>query len=205
LPSFVEVLYIAWMRHHLQLEFGVPGRENRHKEKLTKGKQDWEWWEILQINPGANWQSIKANYTELTRLYHPESTSLDEATTEEMMNRLNWALEVAKLHSRGQLELFDKIEKAEVQVDAKKEVIFDNFGLPWAVKGRQKGKIKLKRFDQIMEIYEVDDIPSKFHWGTIEDIIEALKNCQNYKQKVFFIQKISPEVFTCAWRCLNSN
>jgi hypothetical protein len=130
---------------------------------------------------------------------------LDEATTEEMMNRLNWALEVAKLHSRGQLELFDKIEKAEVQVDAKKEVIFDNFGLPWAVKGRQKGKIKLKRFDQIMEIYEVDDIPSKFHWGTIEDIIEALKNCQNHEQKVFFIQKISPEVFSCAWRCLNSN
>ncbi len=198
-------LYIAWMRHHLQLEFGVPGRENRHQEKFKKGQRDWEWWEILQINPAANWQSIKANYTELTRLYHPESTSLDEATAEEMMNRLNWALELAKLHSEGQLELFDKIEKAEVYVDSKKEVIFDNLGLPWAVKGRQKGKIQLKRFDQFLEISEVDDIPSKFHWGTIEDIIEALKNCQNYEQKVFFIRKISPEVFSWAWRCLNSD
>ncbi|HEY9866090.1 MAG TPA: DEAD/DEAH box helicase family protein, partial [Candidatus Obscuribacterales bacterium] len=67
-----------WVKHHLELEFGKPGKQYRTgKHSNTEGKigrnTKLDWWEILQCSPGSNWEEIKNNYRELAKVYHPDS------------------------------------------------------------------------------------------------------------------------------------
>lgn len=88
-----------WLKHHLELEFGKPGRNYRTgKNKTTEAKigrnTKLDWWEILQCSPGSTWEEIKGNYRELCRVYHPDSSGFD-STIE--MQILNLAFDKAKL------------------------------------------------------------------------------------------------------------
>lgn len=88
-----------WIKHHLELEFGKPGRNYRTgKQKTVNAKigrnTKLEWYEILQCSPGATWEEIKNNYRELCRVYHPDCSGFD-STIE--MQILNLAFDKAKL------------------------------------------------------------------------------------------------------------
>ncbi|MFM6191326.1 DEAD/DEAH box helicase family protein [Planktothrix sp.] len=88
----------SWIKHHLELEFGKPGRNYRTgKNKTTEAKigrnSKLEWWEILQCSPGSTWEEIKGNYRELCRVYHPDCSGFD-STIE--MQILNLAFDKAK-------------------------------------------------------------------------------------------------------------
>ncbi|MBE9146401.1 DEAD/DEAH box helicase family protein [Planktothrix mougeotii] len=88
-----------WIKHHLELEFGKPGRNYRTGKQKTVNatwgrNSKLEWWEILQCSPGATWGEIKENYRELAKVYHPDSSGFD-STIE--MQILNLAFDKAKL------------------------------------------------------------------------------------------------------------
>lgn len=88
-----------WIKHHLELEFGKPGKQYRTgKHTTTEAKigrnSKLEWWEILQCSPGSTWEEIKGNYRELCRVYHPDCSGFD-STIE--MQILNLAFDKAKL------------------------------------------------------------------------------------------------------------
>lgn len=90
-----------WIKHHLELEFGNPNRRYKTgKDKTTQAKAGLnaklQWWEILQVNPAATIEEIKANYRELARLYHPDTTAFDEQTATSSMQLLNLAWEKVK-------------------------------------------------------------------------------------------------------------
>jgi superfamily II DNA or RNA helicase len=87
-----------WVKHHLELEFGKPGRNYRTgKNTNTQAKigrnTKLDWWEILQCSPGSNWDEIKNNYRELARIYHPDSSGFD---SDYEMQLLNVAFDRAK-------------------------------------------------------------------------------------------------------------
>jgi superfamily II DNA or RNA helicase len=87
-----------WVKHHLELEFGKPGRNYRTgKNTNTQAKigrnTKLDWWEILQCSPGSNWDEIKNNYRELVRIYHPDSSGFD---SDYEMQLLNVAFDRAK-------------------------------------------------------------------------------------------------------------
>lgn len=87
-----------WFKHHLELEFGKPGKQYRTgKNTTTEAKigrnTKLEWYEILQCSPGSTWEEIKNNYRELARIYHPDSSGFD-STIE--MQILNLAFDKAK-------------------------------------------------------------------------------------------------------------
>jgi superfamily II DNA or RNA helicase len=87
-----------WVKHHLELEFGKPGKQYRTgKNTNTQGKigrnTKLDWWEILQCSPGSNWDEIKNNYRELARVYHPDSSGFD---SDYEMQLLNVAFDRAK-------------------------------------------------------------------------------------------------------------
>lgn len=91
----------AWIKNHLELEFGKPGRNYRTGKRATVDaniglNSKLEWYEILQCNPSASLEEIKLNYRELARLYHPDTTKLDEKTATSQMQLLNLAWEKAK-------------------------------------------------------------------------------------------------------------
>jgi len=88
-----------WIKHHLELEFGKPGKQYRTgKDKSTEAKigrnSKLEWWEILQCSPGSTWEEIKSNYRELAKVYHPDKSGFD-STSE--MQLLNFAFDKAKI------------------------------------------------------------------------------------------------------------
>jgi len=88
-----------WIKHHLELEFGKPGKQYRTgKNTSTEAKigrnTKLDWWEILQCSPGSTWEEIKGNYRELAKKYHPDSSGFD-STTE--MQLLNVAFDRAKI------------------------------------------------------------------------------------------------------------
>ena len=87
-----------WLKHHIELEFGKPGKQYRTgKHSNTQGKigrnTRLEWWEILQCSPYSSWEEIKNNYIELSRKYHPDSSGFDSNYE---MQLLNIALDRAK-------------------------------------------------------------------------------------------------------------
>ena len=87
-----------WVKHHLELEFGKPGRNYRTgKNTNTQAKigrnTRLDWWEILQCSPGSNWDEIKNNYIELAKIYHPDSSGFD---SDYEMPLLNIAFDRAK-------------------------------------------------------------------------------------------------------------
>ena len=87
-----------WVKHHLELEFGKPGRNYRTgKNTNTQAKigrnTKLDWWEILQCSPGSNWDEIKNNYRELTKSYHPDFSGFD---SDYEMQLLNIAFDRAK-------------------------------------------------------------------------------------------------------------
>jgi superfamily II DNA or RNA helicase len=87
-----------WVKHHLELEFGKPGKQYRTgKNTNTQAKigrnTKLDWWEILQCSPGSNWDEIKNNYRELARVYHPDSSGFD---SDYEMQLLNVAFDRAK-------------------------------------------------------------------------------------------------------------
>jgi DnaJ-domain-containing protein 1 len=87
-----------WVKHHLELEFGKPGRNYRTgKNTNTQAKigrnTRLSWWEILQCSPGSSWEEIKNNYRELVKVYHPDSSGFDSNYE---MQLLNVALDRAK-------------------------------------------------------------------------------------------------------------
>lgn len=91
----------AWIKNHLELEFGKPGRNYRTGKRQAVNaniglNSKLEWYEILQCNPNATLPEIKLNYRELARLYHPDTTALDEKTATSQMQLLNLAWEKAK-------------------------------------------------------------------------------------------------------------
>ncbi|MBE9144906.1 DEAD/DEAH box helicase family protein [Planktothrix mougeotii] len=87
-----------WIKHHLELEFGKPGKQYRTgKNKTTEAKigrnTKLDWWEILQCSPDSTLEEIKDNYRELAKKYHPDSSGFD-STIE--MQILNLAFDKAK-------------------------------------------------------------------------------------------------------------
>jgi superfamily II DNA or RNA helicase len=88
----------SWTKHHIELEFGKPGRNYRTgKNTNTQAKigrnTKLDWWEILQCSPGSNWDEIKNNYRELAKIYHPDSSGFD---SDYEMQLLNIAFDRAK-------------------------------------------------------------------------------------------------------------
>jgi superfamily II DNA or RNA helicase len=80
-----------WIKHHLELEFGKPGRNYRTgKNTNTQAKigrnTRLDWWEILQCSPGSSWEEIKNNYRELSRKYHPDSSGFDSNYEMQLLN-----------------------------------------------------------------------------------------------------------------------
>ena len=80
-----------WIKHHLELEFGKPGKQYRTgKHSNTQGKigrnTKLDWWEILQCSPYASWEEIKNNYRELSRKYHPDSSGFDSNYEMQLLN-----------------------------------------------------------------------------------------------------------------------
>jgi superfamily II DNA or RNA helicase len=82
---------VNWIKHHIELEFGKPGRNYRTgKHSHTEGKigrnTRLSWWEILQCSPGSSWDEIKNNYIELARKYHPDSSGFDSGYEMQLLN-----------------------------------------------------------------------------------------------------------------------
>ncbi|MEA5563806.1 DEAD/DEAH box helicase family protein [Planktothrix agardhii] len=80
-----------WIKHHLELEFGKPGKQYRTgKNTNTQAKigrnTKLDWWEILQCSPGSSWEEIKNNYRELARKYHPDSSGFDSNYEMQLLN-----------------------------------------------------------------------------------------------------------------------
>jgi superfamily II DNA or RNA helicase len=80
-----------WVKHHIELEFGKPGRQYRTgKNTNTQAKigrnTRLDWWEILQCSPGSNWDEIKNNYRELVKIYHPDSSGFDSNYEMQLLN-----------------------------------------------------------------------------------------------------------------------
>ncbi|MCB8762189.1 DEAD/DEAH box helicase family protein [Planktothrix agardhii] len=80
-----------WVKHHLELEFGKPGRQYRtgkhsHTQAKIGRNTKLDWWEILQCSPGSNWDEIKNNYRELTKVYHPDSSGFDSNYEMQLLN-----------------------------------------------------------------------------------------------------------------------
>ncbi|MGB3532140.1 MAG: DEAD/DEAH box helicase family protein [Microcoleaceae cyanobacterium] len=95
-----------WLRFHMNLEFGQPGRTYRvasdeYKTAKIGSTTQLDWWEILQVPPTADLDMIKNNYQELTKAY----SQLDEKAQKEKITLLNWALEKARSQRTEQLEL----------------------------------------------------------------------------------------------------
>lgn len=76
-----------WIRFHLRLEFG-----DKAIKTLTP-VEGMKWHEILQVNPDADWRTIKASYRKLSLKYHP-----DHGGTDNQMKLINWAFDQAKLN-----------------------------------------------------------------------------------------------------------
>jgi superfamily II DNA or RNA helicase len=80
-----------WIKHHLELEFGKPGKQYRTgKNTNTQAKigrnTKLDWWEILQCSPYSSWEEIKNNYIELSRKYHPDSSGFDSNYEMQLLN-----------------------------------------------------------------------------------------------------------------------
>jgi superfamily II DNA or RNA helicase len=80
-----------WIKHHLELEFGKPGKQYRTgKNTNTQAKigrnTKLDWWEILQCSPGSSWEEIKNNYRELVKVYHPDSSGFDSNYEMQLLN-----------------------------------------------------------------------------------------------------------------------
>ena len=80
-----------WIKHHIELEFGKPGRNYRTgKNTNTQGKigrnTKLDWYEILQCSPDSSWEEIKNNYRELSRKYHPDSSGFDSNYEMQLLN-----------------------------------------------------------------------------------------------------------------------
>lgn len=80
-----------WVKHHLELEFGKPGRQYRtgkhsHTQAKIGRNTKLDWWEILQCSPCSNWDEIKNNYRELSRKYHPDSSGFDSNYEMQLLN-----------------------------------------------------------------------------------------------------------------------
>jgi superfamily II DNA or RNA helicase len=80
-----------WIKHHLELEFGKPGKQyrtgkNTSSEAKIGRNTKLDWWEILQCSPGSNWEEIKNNYIELSRKYHPDSSGFDSNYEMQLLN-----------------------------------------------------------------------------------------------------------------------
>ena len=80
-----------WVEHHLELEFGKPGKQYRTGKNQTTESQigrntKLDWWEILQCSPGSNWDEIKNNYRELVKVYHPDSSGFDSNYEMKLLN-----------------------------------------------------------------------------------------------------------------------
>jgi hypothetical protein len=80
-----------WVKHHLELEFGKPGRQYRtgkhsHTQAKIGRNTKLDWWEILQCSPYSNWDEIKNNYRELTKVYHPDSSGFDSNYEMQLLN-----------------------------------------------------------------------------------------------------------------------
>jgi superfamily II DNA or RNA helicase len=82
---------VNWIKYHIELEFGKPGRNYRTgKNTNTQAKigrnTRLDWWEILQCSPYSSWEEIKNNYIELSRKYHPDSSGFDSNYEMQLLN-----------------------------------------------------------------------------------------------------------------------
>jgi DNA or RNA helicases of superfamily II len=80
-----------WVKHHLELEFGKPGRQyrtgkNTNTQAILGRNTRLDWWEILQCSPYSSWEEIKNNYIELSRKYHPDSSGFDSNYEMQLLN-----------------------------------------------------------------------------------------------------------------------
>lgn len=80
-----------WVRHHLEIEFGKPGKQYRvGKGKTVEAKigrySSMEWWEILQCSPSASWAEIKLQYRKLAMYCHPDLNGADSTFEMQMLN-----------------------------------------------------------------------------------------------------------------------
>jgi superfamily II DNA or RNA helicase len=190
--------YKIWMRHHLTLEFGKPGHKHKvGKNKFSQSQLNLQWWEVLQIDKDADWESIKANYTELMRLYHPESTDLTDKAAATHARQLEWAYELAKLHHDGQSELLFQVEQAELAPDSKREIMLDSQGNPYKVREICSDGITISRNGQKQDI-SFEDVPKKYRWPTAEDAFELLKKCRTPEHRKWFKERLQPQTFQTA-------
>lgn len=190
--------YIIWMRHHLHLEFGKPGHKHRvGKDKFSQSQLNLQWWEVLQTDKDADWESIKASYTELMRLYHPESTELPDSVAAHHARQLEWAYELAKLHHDGQSELLFQVEQAELEPDSKREIMLDSQGNPYKVREICSDGITISRNGQKQDI-SFEDVPKKYRWPTAEDAFELLKKCRTPEHRKWFKERLQPQTFQTA-------
>ena len=90
-----------WIKFHVELEFGRPGRsyktgKNKTKEAAIGTLKRREWWEILEVEQTADWTNIKQAYRKLAMQYHPDTSELSEEIALDKMKMLNWAFDMAK-------------------------------------------------------------------------------------------------------------
>lgn len=91
-----------WLKFHMELEFGKPGKQYRESRKSTytpppgANFQRRNWWMVLGVTPLADWSDIKSAYRDKARQFHPDVSDLSEAEATERMQMINWAFEQAQ-------------------------------------------------------------------------------------------------------------
>jgi len=90
----------AWIKFHIELEFGRPGREYKSRKgsytpPANQHKQV-SWWEVLGVAPFDPWEDIKSAYRQWALEFHPDTSDLDPGDANERMKLINWAWEKAK-------------------------------------------------------------------------------------------------------------
>lgn len=89
-----------WIKFHIELEFGLPGKEYKSRKGTHTPPQNQhvrqDWWKVLGVLPLADWADIKLAYRDLALKYHPDTSDLPADEAEARMKLINWAYEQAK-------------------------------------------------------------------------------------------------------------
>ncbi len=97
----------SWVRFHMELEFGSPNRTYKSKTKGNYSPPPINierlcWWEVLQVSPDSNLETVKAAYRELARANQP---------FDDQIKLLNWAiLEYLNLDEKTADKQYDLVQ-----------------------------------------------------------------------------------------------
>ncbi len=96
----------AWVKYMYNLEFGKPGREYRMKGGSTYTPPPIEmesapWWEVLHVEPMANWRTIKKAYMDAVKAWEDSGEELAADQIRLLNLALSHALEAHEGWSNG--------------------------------------------------------------------------------------------------------